>query len=291
MSKWFDKQIQSMTFLNSHTKQSHVLLFRRTGQNLLQRSKIHFAFKKLFSKIFLFPRRAFLKRKNRLDGSKNIRMESDKIKQSVIQIVRNKIYGNNISKIKLSQEVDGRIFGIKNGEIVCIPDENATEVTFDTNFKKILFGNFYRVVKKIGNKVTAECKNCKSILKDSVVTCSNTRRHLKVCILICDLNRKIRIAFPNQKHHTELYQKYKEDVQQFKFREIEQTEPTNGNEIDIEFKGNKHILFQNYFQILPKKGKELRAVCKLCKSVMKSSTKNFSYLSYHLKVSKIDLYL
>lgn len=116
-------------------------------------------------------------------------MESDKNKQSVIQIVRNKIYGNNISKIRLNQEVDGRIFGIKNDEIVCISDENATEVSFDKNFQKILFGNYYRVVKKIGNKVTAECKNCKSIMKDLVVTCHSTRRHLKVCsILICDLN-------------------------------------------------------------------------------------------------------
>lgn len=179
-----------MTFHDSHTKQSHVLSEAPAQTCCKNLKHILFHIRKIiFKNIFVFTS-CISKRKNKLDGSKNIRMESDKIKQSVIQIVRNKIYGNNISKIRLNQEVDGRIYGIKNGEIVCISDENATEVSFDTNSKKVLFSNYFRVVKKIGNKMTVECKNCKSIMKDSVVTCHNTRRHLKVCILICNLKGK-----------------------------------------------------------------------------------------------------
>lgn len=109
-------------------------------------------------------------------------MELIKTKQPAISVTRNKIYGNKIAKIKLNQKIDGRIFGVKNGEIVCIPDENTTETSFDTNFKRILFSKYFRVVEKIGNNLTVVCRSCELILNDSDSSCDKTRHHLRVCI-------------------------------------------------------------------------------------------------------------
>lgn len=50
------------------------------------------------------------------------------------------------------------------------------------NWKKIMFVNYYRIIGSKGKYLTAECKNCKLIVKDSE-RCQNTRNHMKVCIM------------------------------------------------------------------------------------------------------------
>lgn len=109
-------------------------------------------------------------------------IESIKKRQSVIQITKNKIYGNNISRIILNQRENGGTFRIRNGEIVYTPDDNARKIKFQDNHKRALISSYYRIIGLKGNKVTAECKRCGSIVNDSVSTWYNTRRHLKVCI-------------------------------------------------------------------------------------------------------------
>lgn len=115
-------------------------------------------------------------------------MESIKTKQPIIQITRNKIYGNNIPRIRLNQRENGETFGIKNDEIFFTHDEDAMENDFKMVFQKVMFGNYYRITEKYGDNVTAECKKCKSIVNDSFSIRKNLRSHLRVCILICELN-------------------------------------------------------------------------------------------------------
>lgn len=102
----------------------------------------------------------------------------EKIKQAVIQITRNKIYGENISNIKLNQDGDGRTFQIKDGELVYTPEKIDGE--FKANWKKIMFRNYFRIIEMNGNKLTAECKKCEKIVNDSGPANRNIRRHLKV---------------------------------------------------------------------------------------------------------------
>lgn len=90
----------------------------------------------------------------------------------------NEIHGKNIAAIKHNE--NDETFGIKDGELVHTSDENATEI-FDMNFKKVLFSNYYRVIGKIGNKVTVVCRSCELILNDSDSFCNKTRHHLWVC--------------------------------------------------------------------------------------------------------------
>lgn len=112
-------------------------------------------------------------------------LEPEKIKQTVIQIERNKIYGNNISNIKLNQNGDEG-FVIKDGELVYKPEKNGIDDEFKENWKKIMFGNYFRIIEMNGNKLTVECKNCEKIMKDSDPANRNIRRHLKVmCIVLC----------------------------------------------------------------------------------------------------------
>lgn len=112
-------------------------------------------------------------------------MKSIKTKQPIIQIKRNKIYGNNIPRIRLNQRENGEIFGIKNDEIVFTHDKDAMEIDFKMVFQKVMFGNYYTITEKYGDNVTAECKQCKSIVNDSFSIHKYLRSHLRVCILIC----------------------------------------------------------------------------------------------------------
>lgn len=113
--------------------------------------------------------------------------------QTVVEIIRNKIYGDNISKIKLNQRVNGGTFKIKGGKIVFNPDKNdknASKIKTKTNWQNVLISNYYRTIKKNGNKLSAQCKSCKSFVNDSIVRCQNLRNHLKVCINLFLLNKK-----------------------------------------------------------------------------------------------------
>lgn len=57
------------------------------------------------------------------------------------------------------------------------------------------------------------------------------------------------------------------------------------NSLHIEFKANrKRILFENYFEIIAKKGDEFIAVCNFCKSSFRSKVSMCSNLTRHLKV-------
>lgn len=89
-----------------------------------------------------------------------------------------------------------------------------------------------------------------------------------------------------QTDHAEVYERYKEEVRQY--REVRRM---GGNNIGNEFKANfLRILFQNYFQILPKTEEGTKADCKICGSILKYNT-NFQNLCCHLKVSKIGRFL
>lgn len=83
----------------------------------------------------------------------------------------------NESNIKDDQEANAGTLGIKEGELVY-----ATEIEFNTNSEKIIFGNYYQIIEINGNHLTVECKNCKEILKDSVLIYQNIRSHMKVCM-------------------------------------------------------------------------------------------------------------
>lgn len=110
-------------------------------------------------------------------------MESISKRQLAIQITKNKIYGRDISRIELNQRENGGIFRIRNGEIVYMntPDDNARKNKFHEKHKRTLISGYYRIIGLKGNKVTAECKRCGTIVNDSVSTWYNTHRHMKVC--------------------------------------------------------------------------------------------------------------
>lgn len=88
-----------------------------------------------------------------------------------------KFDGNDISTIKLNQGANVETSGIKEG---ASPDENIIEAICNKFCKKMMFGIHFRIIATVGSDVTAECNNCKVIVNDSIVTCSNTRHHLEV---------------------------------------------------------------------------------------------------------------
>lgn len=70
----------------------------------------------------------------------------------------------------------------ERGGNVYVSKTDVTEsIQFKENWKKIMFTSYYRIIGTNGNHLTAECKNCKLIVKDSV-SCRNIRNHMKVCI-------------------------------------------------------------------------------------------------------------
>lgn len=75
-------------------------------------------------------------------------IEYSKIKQPVINVTRNKIYGHNVSKIKLNQNVNGGTFRINQGALVYERGKNAAEIGLDTKHTKSLLGNKNRITKK-----------------------------------------------------------------------------------------------------------------------------------------------
>lgn len=99
----------------------------------------------------------------------------------------------NESNIKHDQDANAGTLGIKEGELVY-----ATEIEFNTNSEKIIFGNYYQIIEIKGNYVTAECKNCKEIVKDSVLNYQNIRGHMKVCMDF------LRILNPNKRESDEV---------------------------------------------------------------------------------------
>lgn len=92
------------------------------------------------------------------------------------------VYGNDVSNIEFERNADGDKFIAKEGATAQMIETNATETELSANFKKVLFSNYYRIIEKTGNKLAAECKNCKSIVRDGALKCSYTRRHMRVCI-------------------------------------------------------------------------------------------------------------
>lgn len=126
----------------------------------------------------------------------------DITKQPIVEITRNKIYGNNISNVKLDQRVNGGIFRKEDGKIVFTPDECTTETKMneiepiecniernnndfevEACFKRILLQNYFANLSKMGNDMRASCKKCKSILRYAT-TCESLLGHLKVCKII-----------------------------------------------------------------------------------------------------------
>lgn len=105
-------------------------------------------------------------------------------------------YGNtideeDISAVELNQETSRGTLRMQDDEISHTSDEdepaytsneNKVPLEFKTNYQRIMFGNYYRFIEKKENSVTAECKSCELILKDSYTRCDKTRLHLKVCI-------------------------------------------------------------------------------------------------------------
>lgn len=118
-------------------------------------------------------------------------MDLIEIQQPVVRVTRNKTYTNSISSLQLSQEDDDGTFGIKDGG----PSgghKNARQIEYKFNFQKIMFENYYQILEKNENAVIAVCKSCEFILNDSIVTCSSTRYHLKVCTDL-EIGREIKI--------------------------------------------------------------------------------------------------
>lgn len=96
--------------------------------------------------------------------------------QQPVRVTRNKTYTNSVSSLQLSQEDDDGTFGMKDDG-----QKKALQIEYQFNFQKIMFENYYQILEKNGNTVTAVCKSCAFILNDSIVTCYSTRIHLKVC--------------------------------------------------------------------------------------------------------------
>lgn len=106
-------------------------------------------------------------------------MELNKTKQPVIRIKQENIIDNNISSIELNQRANEGTHGIKDAQIVYTA-EDSPGIELNSDNKEIMFGNYYKIIKVNRNYVTAECKSCKSIVKDSMVKCLNTSNHIKV---------------------------------------------------------------------------------------------------------------
>lgn len=75
-------------------------------------------------------------------------IDYSKIKQPVINVTRNKIYGHNVSKIKLNQSVNGGTFRINRGALVYERGKNEAKIGLDKKHKKSLLGNKNRITKK-----------------------------------------------------------------------------------------------------------------------------------------------
>lgn len=99
----------------------------------------------------------------------------------------NEIYGNNNSPI-VEVNLDVNNESIRTIEKDQILETNAKEIELRANWQKVMFGNYYQIIELKGNKLIAACKNCKSIIQDVIPKCPGTRQHLKVRVLICEVN-------------------------------------------------------------------------------------------------------
>lgn len=62
-----------------------------------------------------------------------------------------------------------------------VGDENAIEVEFDEEFKRVLFKEYFKIIAKTEEQVSAVCRSCKRILNGQEKSFSQLQEHLRVC--------------------------------------------------------------------------------------------------------------
>lgn len=115
---------------------------------------------------------------------------TDEIEQEIKQEIKEgikedgKTFGSNQDCRTIKAEEDGKMFGPKKDASLPTPvqERDRKAIELNTKSKQILFSNFFQIIEKNGDQVTAECKECKAPVIDSITTWFKIRYHLKVSL-------------------------------------------------------------------------------------------------------------